>query len=91
MEHGTSWPAGWREEGGALVREWTWPSFMAAIRFVDRVAEVAETLGHHPDIDIRWVRTRLALVTHDAGRITDRDVALAQAINEVAAQLKAGG
>lgn len=86
-----SWPEGWREEDGALVREWTWPTFDAAIRFVNRVAQVAEALGHHPDIDIRWVRTRLRLITHDAGRITERDVALATAINEAAARLATDG
>ncbi|MCL8208825.1 MAG: 4a-hydroxytetrahydrobiopterin dehydratase [Actinomycetia bacterium] len=82
-------PPGWREEDGALVREWTWPTFRAAIRFVDQIADVAEALDHHPDIDIRWVRTRLALRTHAVGRITGRDLELAAAINEVADRLRA--
>ena len=47
------------------------------MRFVNRVADAAETAGHHPDIDIRYNRVRLSLVTHDAGGLTEKDFALA--------------
>jgi len=47
--------------------------------FVNKVAEQAEKANHHPDIDIRYNRVRLALVSHDAGGLTEKDFALAAA------------
>ncbi len=72
---------GWGLEGGELVREFTFKDFVAAMAFVNRVGEAAEAAGHHPDIDIRYNRVRLALVTHDAGGITANDLALALKVN----------
>ena len=51
--------------------------FRAALGFVNRVGDLAEEAGHHPDIDIRYNRVRLALVTHDAGGLTSKDFDLA--------------
>jgi 4a-hydroxytetrahydrobiopterin dehydratase len=68
-----STPEGWREEEGALVREFELESFPAAIAFVSCVAEFAERENHHPDIDIRYRRVTLRWSTHSAGGITDRD------------------
>ena len=51
----------WALESGALVRFWTFADFLAAMAFVNRVAELAEKAGHHPDIDIRYNRVKLAL------------------------------
>ena len=67
----------WISTEGKLVREWKFKDFVAAMQFVNRVAEVAEAAGHHPDIDIRYNRVRLGLVTHDAGGITARDADMA--------------
>jgi 4a-hydroxytetrahydrobiopterin dehydratase len=66
----------WRLEGGALVRAWTFRDFVEAILFVNRVAALADEANHHPDIDIRYNKVRLSLVSHDEGGITDRDAAL---------------
>ena len=63
----------WRLAGGTLVREWAFPDFSAAIAFVNRIASLAEELNHHPDIDVRYTRVRLALVSHDLGALTHRD------------------
>jgi len=76
---------GWRLADGAIVREWTFPGFLTAIAFVNRVAGLAESAGHHPDIDIRYNRVRLALVTHDAGGITSNDTFLAARVEEIPA------
>ena len=62
---------------GDLVRIFKFEDFRAAMRFVNQVAELAEEAGHHPDIDIRYNRVRLALVTHDAGGLTNKDFELA--------------
>jgi 4a-hydroxytetrahydrobiopterin dehydratase len=72
----TKLPA-WHIEAGELVRIFKFEDFRAAIRFVNQVAELAEEAGHHPDIDIRYNRVRLALVTHDAGGLTTKDFDLA--------------
>jgi 4a-hydroxytetrahydrobiopterin dehydratase len=67
----------WQIDAGELVRTFKFEDFRAAIRFLNQVADLAEAAGHHPDIDIRYNRVRLALVTHDAGGITNKDFDLA--------------
>jgi 4a-hydroxytetrahydrobiopterin dehydratase len=67
----------WEIVNGELVRTLQFKDFRAALGFVNRVGELAEEAGHHPDIDIRYNRVRLALVTHDAGGLTDKDFSLA--------------
>lgn len=66
----------WRLEAGSLTREWRFKDFLQAMQFVNRVAAIAEGAGHHPDIDIRYNRVKLALITHDAGGITANDTGM---------------
>jgi 4a-hydroxytetrahydrobiopterin dehydratase len=68
---------GWRVEGGAIVKTFTFGKFADGIAFVQRVAKAADEMDHHPDIDIRYTKIRVALSTHDAGGITRMDVDLA--------------
>ena len=68
---------GWQIESGELVRTFKFKDFVAALEFVNLIGQLAEVAGHHPDIDIRYNRVRLALVTHDAGGITEKDFDLA--------------
>jgi 4a-hydroxytetrahydrobiopterin dehydratase len=77
---------GWRHEGGMLRCTYEFPAFLAGITFVERVARAAEAADHHPDIDIRWRKVTLALVTHDAGGLTFRDTALAAEADRLFAQ-----
>jgi 4a-hydroxytetrahydrobiopterin dehydratase len=72
-----STPEGWSDAGGALERTFELPSFTEAIAFVNRVAELAEQEGHHPDIEISYKNVTLRWTTHSAGGITDRDYAVA--------------
>jgi 4a-hydroxytetrahydrobiopterin dehydratase len=74
---------GWRFEDGQLTRTLTFPTFPQAIDFVNAAAALAEKANHHPDIDIRYNRVRLALVTHDSGGITRKDISMATEINEL--------
>lgn len=67
----------WKHEGGMIRRTYEAPDFLKGIDFVQRVARAAEDANHHPDIDIRWRKVTLALVTHDAGGLTWRDTKLA--------------
>jgi 4a-hydroxytetrahydrobiopterin dehydratase len=71
----------WALEEGKLVRYWTFPGFVQAMDFVNGVAQLAEQQGHHPDIDIRYNRVKLALISHDAGGITRRDAEMARRLN----------
>jgi 4a-hydroxytetrahydrobiopterin dehydratase len=73
----------WKVETGELTRTFLFEDFRAAIRFVNRIAEVAEEAGHHPDIDIRYNRVRLGLATHDAGGLTAKDFDLAACIDKL--------
>ncbi len=72
---------GWARDGDALVLTAKLPSFPAAIGVVDRVAEQAEAMDHHPDIDIRWRNLTFRCSTHSAGGITELDTALAGSIS----------
>ncbi len=72
----------WKLKDGELVRELQFKDFAMAMVFVNHVAEVAEAAGHHPDIDIRYNKVRLVLVTHDVGGITKHDINMAAALDE---------
>jgi len=73
----------WEYRDGVIVREVTAPDFISGIRLVDEVAEVAEKVNHHPDIDIRWTTITFALVTHAMGGVTEYDLKMAGKIDEV--------
>lgn len=75
---------GWARRGDALVKTFTFPTFAAGIEFVRRVARAADEMDHHPDIDIRYTRVVCTLSSHDAGGVTERDLALAGTIDAVA-------
>jgi 4a-hydroxytetrahydrobiopterin dehydratase len=70
----------WSLEEGAITRKFEFGDFREAISFVNLVATIAEHAGHHPDIDIRYNKVKLALSSHDAGGITESDFAVAKAI-----------
>jgi 4a-hydroxytetrahydrobiopterin dehydratase len=71
---------GWERWGREIRRTWAFADFRAAMAFVNRVADLAEAAGHHPDIDVRYSKVTLVLSTHDAGGLTARDFALAESI-----------
>jgi len=71
----------WALADGKLVRFWTFSNFVEAITFVNRVAVLAEQANHHPDIDIRYNRVKLGLISHDAGGITARDAEAARRLS----------
>ncbi len=73
----------WQLLGGKLVKVVQCESFPGALDFVGEVGRLAESANHHPDIDIRYRTVTLALVTHDSGGITRRDLDLARAIDGV--------
>jgi 4a-hydroxytetrahydrobiopterin dehydratase len=74
----------WSQDGDEITRSIKMPTFMDGIRLVQRVAEVAEDLDHHPDIDIRWTTVTFTLSTHSAGGLTAKDLRLAGDIDRLA-------
>lgn len=75
---------GWTVMDGTLTRTFQFSDFLMAMRFVNLVAASAEEVGHHPDIDIRYNKVRLGLVTHDAGGLTEKDFGLAATADKLA-------
>lgn len=74
----------WRRAGETISRTFQFADFVTAMKFVNAVADLAERVQHHPDIDIRWNHVTLALSTHDAGGLTDKDFSLAQRCDALA-------
>lgn len=68
----------WSKVGSTLTRTYVFKDFPAAIRFVNKIAGLAEKAWHHPDIDIRWNKVTLVLTTHDEGGLTQKDFKLAR-------------
>lgn len=69
----------WSELSGSIQRTYQFKDFVASIAFVNKVAEYAERVQHHPDILVRWNKVTLTVNTHDAGGITEKDFSLAAA------------
>lgn len=77
---------GWNRRGTVIRRTFEFADFVAALRFVNAAGRAAEAAQHHPDIDIRWNRVRLALTTHDSGGLTKKDLDLAVVCDRLAAR-----
>ncbi len=73
----------WALAGDVLQRTFAFADFLAAMAFVESIAAVAEAQGHHPDILIRYSKVTLALSTHEAGGLTNKDFTLAASIDEL--------
>ena len=74
----------WQRQGDVITRTFEFKDFIAAMKFVNAVAALAEDAWHHPDVDIRWNKVTLALTTHAAGGLTDKDFNLAKRIDALA-------
>lgn len=79
-------PDGWTRsgDGKALERSYRFKDFAEAFAFLTRVADHAEAVDHHPEFTSVWNRVDFRLTSHDKGGVTDRDVALAEAIDRLA-------
>ncbi|WP_395751155.1 4a-hydroxytetrahydrobiopterin dehydratase [Prosthecobacter sp.] len=74
----------WVVEGRELVREFRFPSYMAGIEFVRRIAVLAEAMNHHPDLLVGWRKVKVRLSTHSAGGLTALDFDLAGQVTAAA-------
>lgn len=73
--------SGWSFYDGQIHKTYTLPTFHRAIAFVVEIGMLADVADHHPDIDIRYNRVDIALSTHDADGITEKDFSLAVSID----------
>ena len=71
---------GWEQGGGQIAKEYRLDGFPAAVAFVVRLSYAAEAANHHPDLDIRYDKVRVALSTHSEGGVTAKDIELARTI-----------
>lgn len=74
-------PAGWAGDSAGIEREFKFDSYLAGVDFAVRVAQAAEQVDHHPDLLIGYKRVKVTFVTHDAGGVTELDLAGASATN----------
>ena len=75
---------GWERAGDEIAKTFECASFPDAIAFVVRIGFFAEQADHHPDLDVRWRKVKVALTSHDAGGLTQKDVELATKIEGAA-------
>jgi 4a-hydroxytetrahydrobiopterin dehydratase len=75
--------SGWAVEGNKLQATRKFKDFVAAIEFVNKLIEPAESAGHHPDIEISYNKVKITLTTHDAGGLTQKDFDLAAVISQI--------
>ena len=76
---------GWNVNGNVIERVFEFSNFVEAMGFVNRIAEAAEAVNHHPDITINYNKVKLSLTSHDSGGVTQRDLRMAGKINEISA------
>ena len=74
---------GWNQNPSGIEKTFKFKTFAQAMTFVNTVAEMAETVDHHPDIDIRYNEVTLALWTHSEGGITEKDAVFAEKADEL--------
>src|SRR5690349_2124927 len=77
---------GWSRGDNAIVADFSFRDFNDALVFVNSVAQAAEQMNHHPDIDIRYNKVRMLLTSHDSGGVTRRDTRMAKQVSEIFAE-----
>ena len=74
---------GWVFTEDQIEKEFTFSTYMAGIEFVNRLAAKAEEHNHHPDLEVGWCRVKVAFTSHDTGGVTERDVKMATAAEQI--------
>jgi 4a-hydroxytetrahydrobiopterin dehydratase len=72
---------GWKLDDDEIEKDFRFADFKGAMAFVNRVADAAEAMDHHPDIGIKYNRVEMTLSTHSEGGVTEKDFALAAKID----------
>jgi 4a-hydroxytetrahydrobiopterin dehydratase len=71
----------WIEKEGRLTKDFEFVDFVSALDFVNRVGELAEKVGHHPDITFGWGYAHISIYTHDQTKLTSKDYELSEKID----------
>jgi 4a-hydroxytetrahydrobiopterin dehydratase len=74
----------WRLEGGMIRRAFKTDGWPTTLMLVNAIGFVAEAADHHPDLTVRWGSVEVALATHSAGGITEKDFELARLVDQTA-------
>lgn len=74
----------WRRDGDAIERQFELENFMGSVRFINALAEPAEEMNHHPDLEVAWNKVTVTLSTHSEGGLTVADFELAEKIDQLA-------
>jgi 4a-hydroxytetrahydrobiopterin dehydratase len=80
----------WTRDDLSLKKDFEFADFKAAMSFIQKAGEVAEAMNHHPEWTNIYNKVTVKLTTHDAGRVTEKDEALAQKMDEIAASISRG-
>jgi 4a-hydroxytetrahydrobiopterin dehydratase len=75
---------GWSREGDAITKTFENGDFVGSVKFVDKLVEPAEEMGHHPDLEISWDKVKVTITTHSQGGLTENDFELAKKIDALA-------
>ena len=75
--------SGWEGKNGTIEKEFSFDGFPEAIKFVEKVATLAEEADHHPDIHINYDKVKIVLSTHDVGGVSEKDFSLAEQIDAI--------
>lgn len=76
-------PKEWKTESRKLVREFKFPDFKSGLKFVNKIGKIAEEENHHPEIYLNYSKVKVKLMTHEEGKITDKDIKMAGRINQI--------
>ena len=78
---------GWKLDDDEIEKKFQFANFKQSMAFVNSVADAAEAMDHHPDIEIKYNRVEMTLSTHSEGGVTEKDFTLAAKIDEAAASV----
>jgi 4a-hydroxytetrahydrobiopterin dehydratase len=74
---------GWKRDGETIAKTFELSDFVGSVRFIDKLVEPAEDMGHHPDLTVSWDKVGVSLTTHAAGGLTANDFELAKRIDKL--------
>jgi 4a-hydroxytetrahydrobiopterin dehydratase len=75
---------GWARDGDAITKTFERGDFVGSVKFVDSIAEPAEDMNHHPDLEISWDKVKVSITNHAEGGLTENDFELAGKIDALA-------
>ena len=73
----------WALEGNSIVKDFEFKDFKEAIIFFNKVAEIAEKMGHHPDFIVSYNKVRLSFTSHEEGELTSEDFDAAEEVDKI--------